>query len=86
MPSMVVKQIRSWQIPQTLPNRPTELPPGATVRLAIEFDGHGYCLLATELDGDYALSQWHPSLKTAEAEATKVFGPRSKDWETMGLQ
>ncbi|EKU98880.1 hypothetical protein Lepto7375DRAFT_8213 [Leptolyngbya sp. PCC 7375] len=86
MPSMVVKQIRSWQIPQNVPNRPAELPPGSTVRLAIEFDGHGYCLMATELDGDYTLREWHPSLKTAEQKATEMFGSRAKDWETMGLQ
>ena len=86
MPSMVVKQIRLWQVPQNILNRPTELTPGATVRLAIEFDGHGYCLMAIELDGDYTLSEWHPSLKTAEQRAAEMFGPSSKDWETMGLQ
>lgn len=86
MPSMVVKQIRSWRIPQNVPNRPPELAPGAIVRLAIEFDGHGYCLLATETDGDYALSDWHPSLKAAEEKATQTFGPKSKDWETMELK
>ena len=83
---MVVKQIRSWQIPQNLPNRPTELAPGTTVRLAIDFDGHGYYLLATEIDGDYTLSDWHPSLKAAEKKAAQTFGPKSRDWETMGLQ
>lgn len=83
---MVVKQIRSWQIPKNLPNRPTELAPAAAVDLTIEFDGHGYCLLAVEIDGDYTLNEWHPSLKTAEQKAAQSFGPRSKDWETMGLQ
>ncbi len=86
MPSMVVKQIRLWRVPQNIPNRPTELALGATVRLAIEFDGHGYCLLATEIDGDYTLSEWHPSLKSAEQRAAEMFGPRSRDWETVGLQ
>ncbi len=86
MPSVVVKQIRSWQIPPNVPNQPAELAIGATVRLAIEFDGHGYCLLATEIDGVYTLSDWYPSLKAAEEEAAQTFGPKSKDWETMGLQ
>ncbi|ESA37250.1 hypothetical protein N836_03895 [Leptolyngbya sp. Heron Island J] len=86
MPSVVVKQIRAWQVPQNLPSRPTELVPGATVRLAIEFDGHGYCFFATEIDGDYTLSEWHPSLKAAEQSAAERFGPRSRDWETMGMQ
>ncbi|MGD1953210.1 MAG: hypothetical protein ACFB14_26725 [Leptolyngbyaceae cyanobacterium] len=86
MPSVVVKQIRLWQIPQNVPDRPAELPPGATVRLAIEFDGHGYCLLVNEIDGDYTFSEWNPSLKTAAAEATRFFGPTSIDWQTMLLQ
>lgn len=86
MPSMVVKQIRLWQVPQNIPNRPAELAPGVAVRLTIEFDGHGYCLLATEMDGDYSLSEWHPSLKAAEQRAANMFGPSSRDWETMGMQ
>ncbi len=86
MPSMVVKQILAWQIPDNAPQRPAELVPGAAVRLTIEFDGHGYRLLATELNGDYALSEWHPSLKVAEQNAAQVFGPRSRDWETVGMQ
>lgn len=86
MPSMVVKQIRSWQIPQGLPRKPAELVLGTTVRLTIEFDGHGYCLLAVELNGDYTLREWHPSLKTAEKNAAELFGPRAKDWETVGMQ
>ena len=85
MPSMVVKQIPVWPVPQNVLNRPTDLTPGATVRLAIEFDGHGYCLLATEIDGDYSLSEWHPSLKAAEQRAGEIFGPRSRDWETVEL-
>ena len=83
---MVVKQIRTWQIPQDIPNRPAELLPGAAVRLTIEFDGHGYCLIATAIDGDYTLNEWHPSLKVAEQRAAELFGPKSKDWETVGLQ
>ncbi|MBT9317764.1 hypothetical protein [Leptothoe spongobia] len=59
---------------------------GTTVRLTIEYDGHGYCLLVAELDGDYVLSEWHPSLKAAEQEAAELFGPRKRDWETVGMQ
>ncbi|MGD1855615.1 MAG: hypothetical protein ACFB2W_15345 [Leptolyngbyaceae cyanobacterium] len=82
---MVVKQIRSWQIPQGVPLKPPELAFGAAVRLAIEFDGHGYSLLAAELDGDYSLSAWYPSLKSAEQSANERFGPTTKDWETLGM-
>ncbi|MEM8613605.1 MAG: hypothetical protein AAGF93_16400 [Cyanobacteria bacterium P01_H01_bin.105] len=82
---MVVKQIRIWQIPQAITDQPAELTPGTTVYLAIEFDGHGYRLLATELDGDYTLSAWHPSLKTAEQQAAQLFGPGVRDWETVGI-
>lgn len=85
MPSMVVKQICTWQMPPDLPNRPAELTPGVLIYLAIEFDGHGYCLVATEIDGDYRFSEWHPSLKTAEQQAAQRFGPRMKDWETVGM-
>lgn len=86
MPSMVVKQIRSWQVLQGLPQMPAELAPGIAVCLTIEFDGHGYCLLASEIDGDYTLSQWHPSLKAAEQNAAELFGPKTKDWQTVGMQ
>ena len=85
MPSMVVKQILVWQIPQGVPNLPAELAPGVHVRLTIEFDGHGYCLFATAADGDYAFSEWHASLKTAEQKATQMFGPGGRDWETVGM-
>lgn len=86
MPSVVVKQIPLWHIPQGLPGRPVELTLEAEVSLTIEFDGHGYCLCAIEIDGDYTLSDWHPSLRDAEQKATQLFGPKSKDWETVGLQ
>ncbi|MEM9266052.1 MAG: hypothetical protein AAGA46_11060 [Cyanobacteria bacterium P01_F01_bin.13] len=82
---MVVKQILAWQIPENVPERPAELALGAVVHLTIEFDGHGYRLLAVELNGDYTLSAWHPSLKVAEQSAAQLFGPRSKDWETVGM-
>ncbi|MEM9979733.1 MAG: hypothetical protein AAF282_05315 [Cyanobacteria bacterium P01_A01_bin.15] len=86
MPSVVVKQICIWQIPSDVTHPLAELPPGIAVRLTIEFDGHGYCLVATELDGDHTLAEWHPSLKTAEQKAVQLFGPSSKDWETVGMQ
>ena len=82
---MVGKQIFSWQIPQAVPNQPAELTPGTPVDLAIEFDGHGYRLLATEIGGDFALSQWYPSLKAAEQQAAQLFGPKTRDWETVGM-
>ncbi|MEA5462493.1 hypothetical protein [Leptothoe sp. PORK10 BA2] len=86
MPSVVVKQIPSWQIPQDLPGRPVELTLEAEVSLAIKFDGHGYCLFVMEIDGDYTFSDWYPSLKAAEEKAAQLFGPKTKDWETVGLQ
>ena len=86
MPSMVVKQILAWQIPPAVPSLPAELTPGISLRLTIEFDGHGYCLLATAVDGDYAFSEWHASLKTAEQKATQLFGSSRRDWETVGMQ
>ncbi|NEP61814.1 MAG: hypothetical protein F6K31_33490 [Symploca sp. SIO2G7] len=86
MSSMVVKQILSWQIPPDVPNLPANLMSGAIVRLTIEFDGHGYCLLVKETNGDYTFSEWHASLKTAEKRATQLFSPKGRDWETVGLQ
>ncbi|NEQ50272.1 MAG: hypothetical protein F6K11_09100 [Leptolyngbya sp. SIO3F4] len=83
---MVVKQIRSWQIPQGVVRKPAELMTGTTVQLTIEFDGHGYCLLVAEINGDYTFREWHPSLKAAEQSAAELFGPKSKDWETVGMQ
>ena len=86
MPSMVVKQICIWQIPPDVVQPLAELPPGMAVRLTIEFDGHGYCLVATESDGDRTFGEWHPSLKAAEQKALQRFGPSSRDWETVGMQ
>ncbi|MEM9976069.1 MAG: hypothetical protein AAF808_00410 [Cyanobacteria bacterium P01_D01_bin.2] len=86
MPSVVVKQITLWQIPPGVPGQPADLIPGATISLTIKFDGHGYCLFAVEIDGDYTLSDWHPSLKAAEQKAAQLFGPTTRDWETVGLQ
>lgn len=86
MPSVVVKQIPTWSVPKNVPNRPPQLVVGAILGLAIKYDGHGYCLNATEIDGNYTLKEWHPSLKAAEQSAAQLFGPRPKDWQTVELQ
>ncbi|MEM6253210.1 MAG: hypothetical protein AAF821_09830 [Cyanobacteria bacterium P01_D01_bin.156] len=72
-----------WQIPKDVPNRPAQLTPGAVLRLAIEYDGHGYYLYANEIDGPYSFEEWHPSLKAAEQKAAQLFGPKSKNWQTV---
>lgn len=90
MPPLVVKQITTW--PKLYPNSSTSLsartPSSATPQalyISIQFDGHGYLLLAQEIGGTYTLDHWYPSLAKAEENAQAQFGITAKDWELVSV-
>ena len=75
MPAVVIKQISAW-LPET------DAPP---LHLKIQFDGHGYWLIAEEAGGGYCLDCWHPSLAKAEQTAQDQFGAKATDWEFVAV-
>ncbi|MEM6350398.1 MAG: hypothetical protein AAF766_06500 [Cyanobacteria bacterium P01_D01_bin.14] len=77
MPSVVIKQVSTWTT--------TQPASAASLYLKIQFDGHGYWLLAEESEGGYCLDCWHPSLAKAEQTAKDQFGVGPDDWETVAV-
>ena len=76
MSAVVIKQITAWS-PKT-----ADTPP---LHLKIQFDGHGYWLIAEEANGGYCLACWHPSLAKAEQTAQDQFGATAADWELVAV-
>ena len=83
MPPLVVKQITTW--PKLYPNSSTASATPQALYISIQFDGHGYLLLAQEIGGTYTLDNWYPSLAKAEENAQAQFGITPKDWELVSV-
>ncbi|MEO0540023.1 MAG: hypothetical protein AAFZ80_04055 [Cyanobacteria bacterium P01_A01_bin.105] len=76
MSAVVIKQISGWS---------TQVVGTAQLHLKIQFDGHGYWLIAEEANGGYCLDCWHPSLAKAEKTARDQFGINPGDWEYVAV-
>ncbi len=76
MTTVVVKQISAWS-PKTADHTP--------IHLKIQFDGHGYWLVAEAVDGGYCLDCWHPTLAKAEQTAQDQFGTTATDWQSVAV-
>ena len=76
MSAVVIKQISAWT-----PQRSQ----GPALHLKIQFDGHGYWLIAEALNGGYCLDCWHPSLAKAEQTARDQFGASAADWDSVAV-